>query len=350
MQRCAKYELVDYASRYWADHLRHSKFLEAPDKLTIQLLDWFIHPYRHGWKYVSWQQMYHRNAIYFCPNRPPLYYAIEFKIESLISLLFPLEEDLDKLHCSLSPLHVASRCGALKTTLDLLCRGASVDLKDGYDDHGATALHYAAEGGHANVIQLLLTSGASPHAKTESGATPFFRAVRSGSIQALKALYDAESDIDAQKDPGFTPLLEAVSRSLPRMVCQLLEWGADPTIENHNGESALTLLKWAHDGEVHRARRRITEQFEKENGSWSCNHGKGHDPGIANSLITEEDIYQQIQDIRAQKTGGKGFMNLLRGLKRRYVLIKELARDTRPGTEREKDYRWAKDVKIYPKF
>jgi len=110
-----------------------------------------------------------------------------------------------------------------------------------------TTLHFAAEEGHHKVMQLLLSNGASPNSRNESGSKPMFRAARSGSLQAMKVLRDARADINAHK-AGFTPLFEAVAHCCPRVACQLLHWGADPTILNSSNESTLSLLQTARNG------------------------------------------------------------------------------------------------------
>lgn len=114
--------------------------------------------------------MYHHDIVYFCPGRPPLYYAIEFQIESLIGMLKPTKQDIDKLICGVSALHVAARCGAYSIAQNLLDDGASVDLRSAKDPKRTTSmmtpLHFAAECGRSDVIELLLRRGASPMPQT----------------------------------------------------------------------------------------------------------------------------------------------------------------------------------------
>jgi hypothetical protein len=64
--------------------------------------------------------------------------------------------------------------------------------------------------------------------------------------------------------------------------------------------------------------------------------------------ITEEEICEQIEAIRKQGNGPAGFLPLMEGLKREYFLLKQMEKDTRPGTEREKDHRWPEDVGNIP--
>jgi hypothetical protein len=320
--RTSKYALVDYASRYWADHLRLSKFSESPDSETMHLLDWFITPADHGGKYVSWQQMFHHDIQWYCHGRPPLFYAIQFQLDSLVKLLLVSYGDLNYVsptHGHLAPLHVAARYGALNITKELLQRGASVDLKSDKETKAMAPLHFASEGGHAEEIKLLLKYGASVHEKSGSESTPFYRAARSGSLKSLRILYSAGSDINARTWDNFTPLFEAVAHGRIRTASQLLEWGADPTIVNGMGESTLKVL----------ARDRNIRLRAK--------------PAIA---VTEHDILREITDIRAQGKESGGFAEYLERLKAQYIFITDVDHDSRPGIERERDFRDPRDVSL----
>lgn len=264
--------------------------------------------------------MYHHDVIWYCQNRPALFYAIDFRIDSLVKLLLPSDGDLDKIPDKAhedwpqTPLHVAARCGALSIVQDLVRRGASIEIKSGPKARSLTPLHFAAEGGHAEVIKFLLECGASPHSRSDSQSTPFYRAARSGSLKALRILYEAGSDINAHTWDNFTPLFEAVAHGRSRTANQLLQWGADPTVVTGMGESTLKVMK--------RARNIQAEQRGKH-------------------LVTEDDILKDIKRIQVE---GVGFAYYLKDLKPQYVLAMSIEMDTRPGGEREKDYRWSRDV------
>ncbi|KFY35817.1 hypothetical protein V494_05576 [Pseudogymnoascus sp. VKM F-4513 (FW-928)] len=285
------------------------------NKEIMHLLDWFINPANHGGKYISWQQMYHHDIEWYCHGRPPLFYAIQFQIDSLVELLLSSLEELNYTshsHWHQTPLHVAAGHGALDIAEELLRRGASVDLKSDLEAKSMTALHFAAEGGHTEVIKLLLKYGASVHARSDSKSTPFYRAARSGSLESIKVLYLAGSDINAQTWDNYTPLFESVAHGRSRIASQLLEWGADPTIIIDEGYSALTLLT--------RVR----------------NKGAGTGPLRP---VTEDDILKEIKDIWARGKYPGGFTKYLNGLEGQYIKPENVDRDSRPGIEREKDFR-----------
>jgi len=57
--------------------------------------------------------------------------------------------------------------------------GASVDAAN---DNGLSLLHVAALGGHSDVVQLLVDSGAAYNARTLSGETPLALASANGHL------------------------------------------------------------------------------------------------------------------------------------------------------------------------
>lgn len=68
-----------------------------------------------------------------------------------------------------SPLCIACQKGHLEVVETLLSLGASVELED---HQGDTPLHYAASYGHLPIVRLLLHHGASAFAKNNSGYSP----------------------------------------------------------------------------------------------------------------------------------------------------------------------------------
>jgi ankyrin repeat protein len=117
------------------------------------------------------------------------------------------------------------------------------------DENISLIMHFAAEWGHAPMIQLLLDRGASPHAQSQSLSTSFYRAARSGSLEALRLLHLAGSDINAKTGDNWTALFEAVARGIIPVASQLLAWRADPTIVTDSDESALMIISAARNND-----------------------------------------------------------------------------------------------------
>ncbi|WP_261368573.1 tetratricopeptide repeat protein [Wolbachia pipientis] len=69
----------------------------------------------------------------------------------------------------LTPLHLATQSGNLKTVEYVLEKGADLNAKN---NDGETALHWAAKGGCQEVLQLLLNKQANPNISDKDGNTP----------------------------------------------------------------------------------------------------------------------------------------------------------------------------------
>ena len=110
-----------------------------------------------------------------------------------------------------------------------------------------TPLHAAAEHGHAAMTALLLSRGASVHARSATETTPFYRAARGGSVEVLRQLRAAaaaagsEVEVDARTWDGWTPLMEAAENGHREAAALLLAWGADPASRSRYGTTPLSL-------------------------------------------------------------------------------------------------------------
>ena len=71
---------------------------------------------------------------------------------------------------------------------------------------GWTPLHYAATGGHINLIQVLLDESAYIDAESPNGTTPLMMAARYGSLKAVQLLLDEGADVLLKNQLGFSAL------------------------------------------------------------------------------------------------------------------------------------------------
>jgi ankyrin repeat protein len=90
-------------------------------------------------------------------------------------------------------LHSAAQHGDVEEVRRLLNVGYQPNE---FDDLGKTPLHYAAEGGHLQVIELLIASGADVNANDERviGNTPLRQVAANCSYEVAKILIDAGAD------------------------------------------------------------------------------------------------------------------------------------------------------------
>jgi cytohesin len=103
------------------------------------------------------------------------------------------------------PIHDAARNGDLAAVQAELDKG--VDVDEGDDSWPEmTPLHYAADEGHTEVVELLIANGADVNAKDEEGWTPFHLAAYWGGKDIVELLIAAGADVNAKNNWIGTPL------------------------------------------------------------------------------------------------------------------------------------------------
>lgn len=99
-----------------------------------------------------------------------------------------------------SPLMMAALKGHTALVRKLIERGADVNKP------GWAPLHYAATGGHLEVMNLLLEHHAFIDAESPNGTTPLMMAAHYGSPAAVKLLLEAGADTAMRNQLGMTAL------------------------------------------------------------------------------------------------------------------------------------------------
>lgn len=117
-------------------------------------------------------------------------------------------------------LHVAAAAHRPEVARALIAVGAGLDARN---RRGATALHYAADGGpgspgwnpaaQAATITLLIAADADPNAIDKSGVTPLHRAVRTRCTAAVAALLAGGADVARANGNGSTAMILAVRQT-----------------------------------------------------------------------------------------------------------------------------------------
>ena len=104
---------------------------------------------------------------------------------------------------------------ALKSILDNELRAELVDVTDENDEKKQTALMYACMNARYDVVEYLLSQGASLKALTNSGASAtYFAAGAKGGLPCLKHCVENEGDINVCTVRGRTPLWFSASGGL----------------------------------------------------------------------------------------------------------------------------------------
>lgn len=247
---------IDYASNYWASHLKNlgSKGMQ----LVWPLLENFLFSERgsfESWVLVS---QYTHGKYKFPNGTRPIHVAVLYGLESL----------------TLELLRNDPRCLDLQTS------------------DGRTPLHIAVENEHEGILDLLVQQGASLKATDESGRTPLHAAIESGSELAVAQLVTAGADVNVIQSDGGTPISVAVENRWDQLA-SFLSRIADPNILLPDGRSLLHVaaqsgsLIWATTLLEFHEERLIDTRDENE---WTPLHyavDKGHTQ-VARKLISSK--------------------------------------------------------------
>lgn len=148
-------------------------------------------------------------------------------------------------------LIVAARAGKPAMVKTLLAAHPKVNARNA---RGETALMFAAFGGHLEVVQLLLASGAE--ANPASGWTPLIYGAAGNRLDVARLLLKSGAQVNARSASGTTALMMAAREGHLGMVLLLMEHGADLGIRNDDGATALKLAR-------ERGKREVAEMLSR---------------------------------------------------------------------------------------
>jgi len=139
---------------------------------------------------------------------------------------------------SMTPLMVAAEQGWAEIVALLLQSGADVNVRD-RDSH--TALTHAVAGKKSETVRQLIAAGAELNVVGTCFPynTPLMFAAMSGRGSLAKLLVEAGADVDAADPHGNTALMKACQAGKPKTVRCLLRLGADPNRVNEGGRTAI---------------------------------------------------------------------------------------------------------------
>lgn len=149
-----------------------------------------------------------------------------------------VDEDLKASAEPMTPLWMATRDGHQQLVEILISAGASLALTD---SRGATLLHNGVD--HPDVARTLLRSGIPVNSTDRTGNTPLHYAARTqDGASSVDLLVKSGADIEARSSTGMTPLLTATQHGIDYTFAYLTTIGADPTVRD---EEERGIFEWA---------------------------------------------------------------------------------------------------------
>ncbi|MEE1059293.1 MAG: ankyrin repeat domain-containing protein [Treponema sp.] len=133
-----------------------------------------------------------------------------------------------------SPLRLALKAGG--SVMNWIITSQTIKACDGSKN---TVLHYAAEWGLEDAIELLIKKGADISAKNASGETPLFNAAKTDNADIVNLLVKEGSKLNIRDNLGSTPLHIAVRWDASNSAKKLISLGIDVDAQNISGKSAL---------------------------------------------------------------------------------------------------------------
>ncbi|XP_041593596.1 ankyrin repeat domain-containing protein 29 isoform X5 [Vulpes lagopus] len=121
--------------------------------------------------------------------------------------------------------------------------GASTEFRT---KDGGTALLAASQYGHMQVVETLLKHGANIHDQLYDGATALFLAAQGGYLDVIRLLLSSGAKVNQPRQDGTAPLWIASQMGHSEVVRVMLLRGADRDAARNDGTTAL--LKAANKG------------------------------------------------------------------------------------------------------
>mmetsp|Transcript_17181 Transcript_17181/g.49850 ORF Transcript_17181/g.49850 Transcript_17181/m.49850 type:complete len:427 (+) Transcript_17181:80-1360(+) len=153
--------------------------------------------------------------------------AVDKAISDGISVNTCDEKGQSALHkvCRVGGQHAVSVCSAMARS------GVELDYPD---KMGKTAMHYACEYNHADIVEWLLVKGADPSIPSLDGWTSLHEACFKNSIKCIELIcvHPKKPDINARDTHGRTCLHIASYRCDTPVLEYLVSHGADPNIRD----------------------------------------------------------------------------------------------------------------------
>jgi ankyrin repeat protein len=196
-----EYGFLDYAATHWAEHFR-----DAQNGVETALVE---------------------SALELCDTETKNFQTWFQVYWAVVDSLWPCPENL-------TVLMAGSFCGHKALVRRILKNdGTDVNAKD---ESGKTALIWAVENGHKDVVKVLLKNGADVNAKDMNKWTALHTAITKGYGGLAELLRDNHADVTAVTQRGHSALHFAARDGYQDLVRLLLDSGTDVDVRSAAGE------------------------------------------------------------------------------------------------------------------
>ena len=175
----------------------------------------------------------------FDGNTPLISATMKGHLKIVKYLLAHQQVDIDSQDDNgFSPLMLASEMNHTEVVKFLVQKGANIELKRMDGSHAA---YFAAQEGNLNIFEFLIQNApAVVDMKGYIGRTPLGGAALNGHLNLVRYLISQPNvNIDSQQNGGWTPLMLATYNNQEKVVQILLQKGADKSIKDNFGKTAL---------------------------------------------------------------------------------------------------------------
>ena len=183
-------------------------------------------------RYVSGGGM----VAFVAPEDPFVRAAQEDNLEALTALIAGMDVNLRDMRSNTTALEHGVRNANREMVQLLLSSGATVNLKN---SAGETVLMMLDEDATSDLIWDLINAGAKVDLKDDAGNTALMQAATADNLEALKALLDAGAEVNTKNKEGRTALILAASDGHVNIVRTLVLAGADITVTDEDRMNAL---------------------------------------------------------------------------------------------------------------
>ena len=181
----------------------------------------------------------------------PIHLACEKSNTKVVDVLIQYGADVNRKYNGLTPLMVACKRGH-NGIIQRLLQEPNIDIDAVDSISGKCALHFAIL--TSEIVTALVTKGANPNIRDESGWTPVDYAIGHNNIDAISALLQSSYQLDCVQKllAHEIPIHFACEQSTAEVVDVFIRYGADVN-RKHNGMTPLMVAcKRGHYGIVQR--------------------------------------------------------------------------------------------------